>query len=120
MPKLAYDQLTLLPSLIADVVATQPYDGGDISERHRSQDHVDKIEALRLVMTYEQREEFGNLVDKICRVAWEKEYDWFTKIVRAKGNKGRDQLYIWVKHWLASYLNGPEHLRRTAKQYGEG
>jgi len=117
---LTYDQIPIMPIVIADVVANQPYDGGDISVRNRSQDHVDKIEALRLVMTYEQRKEFGQLVDKICRAAFEKEYDWFMKIVRAKGNRGRDQMYIWVKHWLSSYLNDPGHLRRMASQYSEG
>lgn len=116
--KIPYDQLVLMPIVIADTVALQPYDGGDISDRNRSQSHIEKIEALRLVMTSEQLIEFGELVDKICRDAYEKdkEFPWFMKIVKSKGNRGRDQLYIWVKHWLSSYLNNPENLRRIAKR----
>jgi hypothetical protein len=46
--------------------------------------------------------------------------DNFAKKIRAKGNKGRDALYVFMEHWLASWLkkNIPEVYRKLPRGYG--
>lgn len=100
-----YDQIPFIPSLIASVVLETVYTGQDISIRLRNQRTVDQVESLRENMSEEDRDEFVRLVDNRCRRAYAAQAEWFMKCVNAKGDKGRDQLYIWVFHWLASYLH---------------
>ena len=108
-----YDHLPLMPSVVAETVLDEVYTGAEISVRSRYDSLVAKTEAARLAMTPEQREEFVRLADAKCRSAYEAKGDFFMKIVRAKGNSGRAQLYMWIRHWLCSYLNNPENLRRA-------
>ena len=73
---------------------------------------VEEVEALRQKITREQVDEFCKLADNRCKRAYEKQMDWFEKIVRAKGNRGRDQLYVWISHWLSSFLVNPDKMRQ--------
>ncbi len=114
MPKRTpYDNLPLLPIIIADTISIRPYTGIEWSDKVRSASHVDKIEALRRNMTDEQREAFANLCDKACRKAYDAKADWFLKCVRSKGNRGRNQLYAVISHWLSSFLLNQEHFSET-------
>lgn len=108
-----YEDLILMPEVIADTVATSQYTGCEMSDRIRCGSQVEKTEMLRSQMTREQRQEFVQAVDKRCRLAYEAKADWFIKCIRSKSNHGRDTLYNWVRHWLASYLNNPAIFLRT-------
>jgi hypothetical protein len=111
-----YENLVLLPYVVAETVATQVYDGSELGIQLRSESQTNRIEALRQKMTRPMIEEFCQLVDVRCKAAYEAKADWFLKCLRnGKENRGRAQLYVWVQHWLASYLNNPEMLRRSAQ-----
>lgn len=112
MERRAYENLHLLPGLIADVVSTRPYTGSEWSGHARSGSDVDRTEALRQAMSPESRQAFCECVDALCRAAYEARADWFLKILRAKGDSGRNQLYLWASHWLAGYLHDPEKFRK--------
>ena len=55
-------------------------------------------------MTSEDIKAFGVYVDERCRKAYEEKKKWFVDIALSKTNQGRDQLYIYVANWLASWL----------------
>ncbi len=114
MPKrIPYEHLALMPCVVAHTIATETYKGQEISLKLRSSDQVEKTEAARKLMTDVQREEFASIADELCRQAYAAKSDWFQKCIRrSKTNVGRDHLYMWVRHWLASYLHDPNHLRR--------
>lgn len=113
-----YDSLILIPSVVAETVAEMTYTGSEMSDRVRDGAQVARIEAARSKMTREQVAEFARLVDARCRTAYAAKADWFQKCVkRSKSNSGRDQLYVWVSHWLASYLTDPAAMRRDAAGY---
>jgi len=99
-----YDELPLIPSLLAESVCQCPYTGEEISLHSRSLITVEKIEKLRQAMTDEQVREFADACDKKCREAYEAQAEWFEECVTAKDNRERDQLRIWVSHWLSAYL----------------
>ena len=101
----AYDDLTLLPHVVADTVCLTPFTS-EFSARHTSAAEVARVEALRQKMTPERIAEFARLVDEKCRAAYKKRSPWFMKIARSKTNAGRDQLYIFVAHWLHAFLLG--------------
>lgn len=115
MRKTSYDNLPLLPHLMAEVVCTRVYTGYELSDRVRSAYDVADKEALRQKMTAEDIAEFCELADKRCRAAYAADIDWFLECVEAKDNRGRDQLFVWLTHWLASYLRKPEVLRRSCE-----
>jgi len=46
--------------------------------------------------------EFVHQVNERCKAAYKAKAKWFDECL--KGESGRDQLYMWVTHWLASYL----------------
>lgn len=103
MPKRkSYDQLSIVPHIVAHCVCGDVYNGDAISNDYPS--FIATIESLRQEMTQEQRNEFIETVDKRCRFAYDSKIDWFVKIAKG-GNMGRDTLYDYVRHWLASYLN---------------
>lgn len=106
-----YADLPILPSVVADTVSSQPYTGDELSGRVRSTRDVERTEALREHMSPRARREFADLVDARCRAAYETGAEWFEEVVEARGNAGRDQLYAWVSHWLASYLKDPKRFR---------
>lgn len=99
-----YDNLSIMPSIVASTVVETTYTGEEISIQLRSGDFVVKTEYLRQSMSHDLKNQFIAYVDNRCRQAYEEEVEWFEKIVTAKGNKGRDQLYMWVSHWLAGFL----------------
>jgi hypothetical protein len=101
----AYDDLTILPHVIADTVCLTPFTS-EFSARHTSDAEVARVEALRQKMTPERIAEFARLVDEKCRAAYEKRAPWFMKIARSKTSAGRDQLYVFVAHWLHAFLLG--------------
>lgn len=101
----AYDDLTILPHVIADTVCLTPFKS-EFSARHTSAAEVARVEALRQKMTPERIAEFARLVDERCRAAYEKRAPWIMKIARSKTSAGRDQLYIFVAHWLHAFLLG--------------
>ena len=96
-----YDELAFIPRLIAETVCREPYTGQEISGRAVA---VADVEAARQQMTAEQVAEFASFADERCRVAYERGADWFMKCARSRSNRGRDQLYMYVRHWLAAYL----------------
>lgn len=116
-----YDELVLMPHVIAQTVCGQPYTGHEMSDRIRSAQDVREVEELRQQMTGAQIADFIDVVDKVCRRAYDNRYAWFLKCVkepaRRRGrpnyneNAGRDQLYIWVSHWMNSYLRNPKRMR---------
>lgn len=108
-----YEDLPILPTVAADYVCGQPYTGKEWS-RHDPLPW-EKIEAKRQKMKSEEIREFGDLCDARCKAAYEAKADWFEKIVKAKGDRGRDQLYVWLTHWMAAYLTNPEGFRRQYK-----
>jgi hypothetical protein len=108
----AYDDLPFLPFIIADAVCQREYKGEEWSEFYRNPKRIAEFEAKRQQMTREQMDEFCRLCDNRCRGAYEAKAPWFEKIVEAKGDGGRDQLYVWITHWLTAYLQNPAILRR--------
>lgn len=104
-----YHDLHLLPYIVADTVCQQPYTGSEWSWHLRNPHNVAKTEQLRQAMTPEQQREFCQLVDQRCRAAYVARADWFKRCLH--GTSGRDQLYIWVSHWLAAYLANPASCR---------
>lgn len=107
-----YENLPILPYLIAETVCSQKYTGMEISSQSIRYSDVEKTEALRLKLTSQQIEEFADWVDRRCRYCYENNVNWFMKIIKSKNNSGRDQLYVWVSHWLSAYLNNPEIINR--------
>lgn len=105
-----YEQLTLLPSVIAKTVCEQEYRMQEMSEAARCDREVAKTESLRKAMTPEQVEEFACICDASCKAAYESKAKWFMQCVR-RGNQGRDQLYVWLRHWMAAFLSNPDHFR---------
>jgi len=102
-----YEDLPFLPGFIAEIVAQDPYKGQELSTYARNQWDVDRIEARRQRMTDAEVVEFADAVDARVKAAYEARARWFEKILRAPGNRGRDLLYMYIRHWLASYLTNP-------------
>jgi len=111
--KTNYDNLSFLPTIVAYAVATTPYDAKELSSGNRDPNEIIRIDALRKKMTESQINEFFNLCDSKCRNAYDVKADWFMKIVKAKGNKGRDMLYSFCSHWLVAYLNDPVKFKNS-------
>lgn len=106
MPKtLTYDKLPFLPELIASTVCGQIYRQQEFSEGVRSQATIDRVEAKRLVMTPAQIEDFSEKCDAKCEGAFNAKAKWFMDCVKARDNSGRDQLYVWIRHWMVAYLD---------------
>ena len=110
--KPAYEDLSLLPSIIASTVCGRPYSGKEFSPSLApGASTVAAMEAKRQAMTEDQIDEFSDLCDRFCHQVYDKGVKWFMDIVEANGNKGRDQLYVFVTHWLVAYLTNPQNLR---------
>jgi len=99
-----YDELAIVPYQIAQTVCGEPYTGQDLSPARRDARQVAKVEAARQQMTAEQVATFASFADERCRVAYERGADWMLKCARSRSNRGRDQLYVYIRHWLAGYL----------------
>ncbi len=116
MPKrTAYEDLPFLPNLLAETVCAQTYTGSEMGQRSSlfcpSQSVIDKTEEARLAMTPDQIREFSDLCDQRCKLAYEAKAEWFMKCVRATGNNGRDRLFMWLTHWMASFLKNPTEFK---------
>jgi len=46
----------------------------------------------------------------------------FRRDMRSKGNRGRDQLYVWMRHWLAAELRTtkPQVFRKLPQSFLHG
>lgn len=110
-PSVPYDKLPLLPNILAETVCGEPYTGRELS--NPAGYYVKRIEAARQKMTPDDVREFADLCDRRCRAAYEAGGKWFLKVVKAKDC--REQLKVWLIHWLASYLHDPDSLRSKVK-----
>ena len=116
MPKKTpYDRIPLVPTIIAEAICSQPYTGAEWSEGTLSPTDISKVEVVRQKMTPAQIQEFSDLCEQKCRAAYEADAKWMVKCARAKSNRGRDKLYVFISHWLASYLHDPKVFRRSAE-----
>lgn len=98
-----YDDLHLLPYIAAETVVNTPYDGSELSSEARCSATIQKLETARQALTPEERETFVKWADQRCRGAYHANVKWFRDCLR--GNQGRDQLYVWMRHWLAAFLD---------------
>jgi len=49
-------------------------------------------------------EEFQDLADFMCRRAYRLDHAWFCdRVVKARGNRGRDLLYSFCAHWWIGF-----------------
>jgi hypothetical protein len=101
--KAPYDDLPLLPFLIADAVCGEVYTGSETSLQVRDGALVAKTEFKRRKMTRAQVDAFCEECDKRCRDAYAADAEWFLKCLDGE-TSGRDQLYVWTRHWLAAFL----------------
>jgi hypothetical protein len=101
----AYEDLPIIPHLVAYIICRCRYTGSE--QRNLSGDEINRIEILRQQMDDSQLNEFVDACDRRCKAAWETQADWFVRCVRSKNKTGLDQIYIWISHWLASYLTNP-------------
>lgn len=100
--KTKYADLHILPNIVAETVCGRPYTGNEFSPGLVTPEQIQSVEAQRLAMNHDDIERFASLVDKFCEDAYRRSAKWFLKCL--DGNAGRDQLYIWVTHWLVAYL----------------
>jgi hypothetical protein len=110
MTKRSYDDLPFVPTLIAKTICEMTYDGKEINNPSASE--VAKIEALRLKMTRAEVDEFAAICDLRCRTAFESKAAWLEKCIKANGNLGRDQFYLWMTHWMTAYLQDPAFFKK--------
>jgi hypothetical protein len=109
-----YEDLSILPNLVAETVCGIPYTSSEYRERSESQaacwmsdDEIAKIEAARKKMTQEEIREFADICDARCKFAYEVKAHWMENIVNGlegDGLRGRDLLYCFLTHWMTSYL----------------
>lgn len=104
MPKRDYDQLPIIPALIAEDVVQAPYTGCEWSDRTRSK--VEQVEAARQALTEEQRREFVDVCEQRCRHAYDADAKWMLDI--ANKEDGRGDLWVLFSHWLAAYVYNRE------------
>ncbi len=116
MKRKPYDMIPLIPTLCAEAVMAEVYTMSEVSDQCRSGIIAEKIEAKRQKMTIKQRNEFADLCEERCRKAYAIEAEWFEKCVKGKGNEGRGQLYMWIRHWLSAYLQNPKQFRERITQ----
>lgn len=102
MARKEYEALHLLPAVVAENVCLKPYEGQEFS--NPSPREVARVEALRQKLTDEQIRAFYEYADAKCRIAYESKAKWFMDCL--KGERGRDQLYVWMTHWMVAYLMG--------------
>ena len=100
-----YDDLPILPWLIAETTANRSYKGIEWGPSVRDSRDVERTEFLRQKMTVQDIQDFADWVDKRCRLAYKKKVKWFMECTESKTNRGRDQMYVWISHWLCSWLS---------------
>ena len=105
-----YNLLPLKPGFIAQLVAQEPYTQQEVSLSMRNSEMAFKIEQLRQKMSENDIISFAKKVNKICNLAYKAKAKWFLDCLNRKD--GREQMYMWVRHWLASYLHDPKTLNK--------
>ncbi len=108
--KTPYNDLALVPWIIAETIADEPYEGQECSPGVLGERIVKAREVKRSQMTPEQKIEFAAYCDTRCKDAYEHDAEWFMLCIRDE-DLGRDRLWNFIRHWLASYLdNGMKQL----------
>jgi len=103
MARIAYDDLALVPFILAENVARREYTGEEMSIQLRSSaKDIAKVEELRKTLTPEEEHTFCNICDERCKHAYNNKSDWFMRIVRMED--GRAQLEMFLTHWLVAFL----------------
>lgn len=112
MPKPPFDKLAISPFIIGVCVAEREYTGKELGPFGLGATQIAEIEKRRQAMTSNQIEEFGEYCVVRCRLAYDGDSKWFLDCANSKTNAGRDQLYVWITHWLSGYLDAIPHLER--------
>lgn len=109
MPKRTpYESLVLIPTIVAETVCSEVYSEQEYSWKVRSLDRAAKVEEKRKALTPEQIRQFADICDEKCRGAYEARADWFVKCAKSKSRTGYDQLCVYIRHWMAAFLNDPQ------------
>jgi hypothetical protein len=93
--------------VIGETVAEQAV---EFSMRERLAEYKNLEEAKRKEMDEEYKQEVRGLTKYLCERA-NTHYQYnksFNKDVKAKGNKGRDYLYMFMYHWVGAHHNGAQ------------
>jgi hypothetical protein len=99
-----YENLPFLPALIAEAVCAQEYTEQEISAELRNEERAKAIEAKRQTMTAKEIKSFAEEVDEKCKASYVAKSDWFMKIIKAGGNRGRDKLYDAIRHYMVRWI----------------
>ncbi len=116
MKRTPYDMLPVLPAVIAEAVLGEEYTGQDLSPMLRSGRMVALVEAGRRALSQSERELFELLCERRCKAAYEVRAKWFSKCVTVGSNAGRDQLYMWIRHWLPAYILERERFENSLRR----
>jgi hypothetical protein len=102
--KIPYDQIPLVPTIVAETVARQPLQG------------LPKLEKKRRRMTAEEVREFADLCEARLRASYANG-GVMLEIARLPGDQGRDELAYWVRFLLTLYLRDPQIMRRWKENH---
>jgi hypothetical protein len=80
----------------------EQYRGLEVSDAARDARKVNRVECLRRALTVAQRLQFVRYADQYCRDAYAVKAEWFAKCLKARN--GREQLRIWIGHWLSGWV----------------
>jgi hypothetical protein len=106
-----YEHLPFKFDVMAEAVCSRPYTGEEWSVSARpSSSEISEIDGKRQRMTASQVREFADICDARCKASYEARTPFLQRIIDAED--GRDELYMWLTHWLTSYLMNPEQFRR--------
>lgn len=108
-----YEDILLMPNIIAETVCGREYTGREWSQNVVSPPEVKEIESKRKLLTQEEIREFADLCDARCKAAYEASANWFQKCIDAEGNAGRDDLYMWITHWMTSFIMTRDAFKRS-------
>lgn len=114
-----YNQLSIMPSVIAECVLDDTYVGfkdsceasktQETSNGHEEHVRIAEIESRRTAISPEEREQFVRLVDGICRDAYRLRVPWFTQVAWDDTNAGRDALREKIiPQYLAEFLTNDD------------
>ncbi len=117
---MSYQDLPFVIHIMADTILQRPYSGKEAGELKLSSAEISELEKRRLNLTEEQKYEFRRLCDARCKLAFDLKFSWFMKCVKAKGNLGRNKLFVFLTHWMAAYLLNPEAFRLKSEAALEG
>lgn len=105
MKNIPFHDLPVCPSIIADCVLSEPYTAQEWSDKVRDGYGAKTIEAKRQALTNEQRNAFVMECERRCFEAHKSGAKWFSEIIQARGNAGRDKLHLFTRHWLCAFLS---------------